>query len=174
VEFIPEVCNHWMVGDKDNGEVMLSNPPGWWDFMLRVPMTGQFGISSRVFDWNSELVRTATTNVALYKRIRRTLMGSDVYHLTPQPSHDNPTGWCALQYVSGDRDRSLVLTYRLANSNPTKVFKLRGLNPAGLYQISVDGMAQGRLSGETLSAAGLPISLRDEWRAAVVELQVQR
>jgi alpha-galactosidase len=174
VEFIPEVCNHWMVGDKDNGEVTLSNPPGWWDFVLRVPMTGQFGISSRVFDWNSELVRTATTNVALYKRLRRTLMGSDVYHLTPQPSHDHPTGWCALQYVSGDRDRSLVLTYRLANSNPTKVFKLRGLDPAGLYQVSVDGVAQGRLSGETLSAAGLPISLRDEWRAAVVELQVQR
>jgi alpha-galactosidase len=27
VEFIPEVCNHWMVGDQDNRDVSLSSPP---------------------------------------------------------------------------------------------------------------------------------------------------
>ncbi len=47
VEFAPEVCNHWMVGDDDHGQVDAAKPPGWWDFMFRVPMNGQFGVSVR-------------------------------------------------------------------------------------------------------------------------------
>jgi hypothetical protein len=47
-QFAPEVCNHWMVGDTESGEVNLANPPGWWDFMFRVAMNGQFAISSRI------------------------------------------------------------------------------------------------------------------------------
>jgi hypothetical protein len=37
-----------MVGDTESGEVNLANPPGWWDFMFRVAMNGQFAISSRI------------------------------------------------------------------------------------------------------------------------------
>jgi alpha-galactosidase len=173
VEFIPEVCNHWMVGNKDNGEIALSNPPGWWQFMLRVPMTGQFGMSSRVFDWNADLIKTATDDVTLYKRIRHVIMGSDVYHLTPQPSHDNPTGWCAIQYVSANQGHSLLMAYRLANSDATQAFKLRGLDAAKRYKVSLDGMDRGRMDGRTLATAGLQISLNDEWRAAIVELEEQ-
>ena len=51
VQFAPEVCNHWMVGDADSGVVDSTRPPGWWDFMLRVPMNGQFGISGRIPEW---------------------------------------------------------------------------------------------------------------------------
>jgi alpha-galactosidase len=171
VEFIPEVCNHWMVGDKDDGEIALASPPGWWEFMLRVPMGGQFGISSRVLDWNGDLIKTVTDSVALYKRIRHVIMGSDVYHLTSQPSHENPTGWCALQFVSANQKESVLLAYRLGNSDSMKVFKLRGLDPAKSYRVSVDGINQAEVSGETLSTSGLQIYRKDEWRAAVVELQ---
>ena len=171
VEFIPEVCNHWMVGDKDNGEIALSNPPGWWEFMLRVPMGGQFGISSRVLDWNADLIKTVSEGVALYKRIRRVIRGSDVYYLTPQPSHENPTGWCALQFVSANQKESVLMAYRLGNSDAMKVFKLRGLDPAKSYRISLDGINQGEVGGETLSTSGFQIYRKDEWRAAVVELQ---
>jgi alpha-galactosidase len=170
VEFIPEVCNHWMVGDQDNGNVLLSNPSGWWDFMFRVPMSGQFGISSRVFTWNDDLVTKAAANVALYKRLRQVIMGADVYHLTPQPSHDDPRDWCALQYVSPDRKNSVLLAYRLKDSAATKVFKLRGLDPSQPYRLSLDGGAAPDVSGETLSLAGLPVYLDSEWRAVVVEL----
>src|SRR4051812_36120553 len=70
VEFPPAACNHWMVGDSLDGRVDLASPPGWWDFQLRVPMNGQFGISSRVLDWPAELTARAREAVALYKRIR--------------------------------------------------------------------------------------------------------
>jgi len=173
VEFVPEVCNHWMVGDKDTGEVVLTNPPGWWDFILRVPMNGQFGISSRVFDWSPELKKRAAENVALYKRLRGVIMGADVYHLTPPPAHEDPVGWSAMQYVAPDQTRSLLMAYRLGKSGPSKVFKLRGLAESRRYQITIEGKSAGVFSGRELSEAGLAVELNEEWRTAVVELQAQ-
>jgi alpha-galactosidase len=173
LEFTPQVCNHWMVGDQENGEVSLSNPSGWWDFMFRVPMNGQFGISSRVFNWNADLVKTAAANVALYKRLRHVIMGADVYHLTAQPSHEDPRDWSALQYVSPDRKDSVVFAYRLRSGAATRVFKLRGLDPARTYCVSVDETAAPDVNGETLSLAGLQVQLASEWRAAVIELHAR-
>lgn len=173
VEFIPEVCNHWMVGDQDNGDVSLSNPPGWWDFMFRVPMNGQFGISSRVFTWNDDLVRTAAANVALYKRLRQVIMGADVYHLTVQPSHDDPRDWSALQYVSPDRKNSVLFAYRLENGAATRVFKPRGLDPSRTYRVSVDETPASDMRGEALALAGVQVQLDSAWRAAVIELRAR-
>ena len=172
VEFIPEVCNHWMVGDKKNGEVDLSNPEGWWDFMFRVPMAGQFGISSRVFDWSSELKDRARANIALYKKIRQVIIGADVYHLTTCPSHDDPTGWSAIQYVSPDKNHSVLLVYRLASSVSTRVFNLRGLAPGQTYHISIDGTDREALLGQALVSDGLKVELKDPWRAAIIEFWV--
>jgi alpha-galactosidase len=72
LEFSPAVCNHWMIGDGEGERAAVDNnaPPGWWDFILRVPMNGQYGISSKVFDWSPALRKRAAENVALYKRIR--------------------------------------------------------------------------------------------------------
>lgn len=170
VEFIPEICNHWMVGDKRNGEVDLSNPEGWWDFLFRVPMTGQFGISSRVFDWSPELKARAKANINLYKKIRHVIMGADVYHLTPSPDHDDPAGWSAIQYASPDRKRSVLLAYRLASSVSTRVFKLRGLAPGYTYQIAMDGAVREKLAGQTLLKDGLRVEFKDPWRASIIEL----
>ena len=138
--------------------------------MFRVPMNGQFGISSRVFAWNADLIGNAAANVTLYKRLRQVIMGSDVYHLTVQPSHDDPRDWSALQYVSPDRKNSVLFAYRLANGAATRVFKLRGLDPARTYRVSVNERAAPDVSGETLALAGLQVHLDSEWRAAVVEL----
>ena len=94
LEFAPQVCNHWMVGDDEAGRVSLASPPGWWQFMFRVPMNGQFGISSRVFDWSEPLMKCAAENVALYKRIRATIAAGDCYHLTPRrPARTRKAGW---------------------------------------------------------------------------------
>jgi len=171
VEFIPEVCNHWVTGDAGSAMITPTNPPGWWDFMLRVPMNGQFGISSRIVDWSPNLKQRAIENVALYKRIRRNFMGADVYHLTPPPPHENPTGWCGVQYVSPDRKHSLLMAYRLDQSNWVHAFKLRGLDLATRYQLAVDGTKKGVFSGRDLTDAGFPVELGEQWRAAVVELE---
>ena len=173
VEFAPEVCNHWMVGDSENGAVDLSKPVGWWDFMLRVPMNGQYGISSRVFDWSPELKQRAKENVAIYKRLREIIAGADVYHLTPPPDHDRPTGWSALQYVAPARDRSVVMAYRLEGGEPKISLKLRGLEPARRYRILENGAPRGLLTGAQLAQDGLPVQLAAEWRAAAFELRAE-
>jgi alpha-galactosidase len=173
LEFTPRVCNHWMVGDDEAGHVSAANPPGWWQFMFRVPMNGQFGISSRVFDWSGPLVNCAAENVALYKRIRATIAAGDCYHLTPPPAHENPKGWMALQYVDPGSRRSVVTAYRLGESQPVERFRLRGLAPQATYRIRLDGENEAKpgRSGARLAAEGLAIGLSDPWRAAVLELE---
>jgi alpha-galactosidase len=174
LQFSPEECNHWMVGEKDDGTVDPNGASGWWDFMFRVPMTGQFGISSRIVDWSDAIRARAAANVALYKRIRPTITGADVYHLTPPPDHNNPTGWMAIQYVAPSSGRSVLLAYRLANGAPAEAFRLRGLAPATSYEVTVDGVAQPAATGEQLATTGLRVALGDEWRAAVLEISPQR
>jgi alpha-galactosidase len=171
VEFLPEVCNHWMVGDADNGRVDLGKPPGWWDFMLRVPMNGQYGISSRVFDWNDALKQRAKQAIADYKRIRRVIAGADVYHLTPPPPRDQPTGWMGLQYIPANRQRSVLMAYRLGQSSREHVFRLRGLDPQTVYAIRLDGQQSRPASGEELLEKGLRVEGDTEWRATIVELE---
>ena len=109
MEFAAEVCNHWMVGDADSGVVNPARPSGWWDFMLRVPMNGQFGISGRIPEWSAAVRERVADNVALYKRIRGIIAAADVYHLTPAPRRNAPTGWTALQYVQSDGRSAVVL-----------------------------------------------------------------
>jgi alpha-galactosidase len=167
VEFAPEVCNHWMVGDEHNGVVNPDDAAGWLDFMLRVPMNGQFGISSQVFTWPAKLRERAAENVALYKRIREVIATADVYHLTPPPSHQEPTGWMALEYVSADRRRAVVTAYRLTGP-ALRRFPLHGLDPGARYRIN------GRtLTGQELMTGGLEVNLDTEWRASVIELQTE-
>lgn len=174
LQFSPELCNHWMVGDRDNGEVDLGAPPGWWDFMFRVPMNGQFGISSRVLEWNDALRQRAAFNVALYKGIRETITGADVYHLTPSPDHNRPRGWMALQYVAPATGRSVLLAYRLAGGEADEAFRLRGLEANTRYDVVLDGAPLRQATGAELATTGLRVALEHEWRAAVIELTPRR
>ncbi|MGO9199619.1 MAG: alpha-galactosidase [Limisphaerales bacterium] len=171
LEFTPQVCNHWMVGDAEDGTVILTNAPGWWDFMFRVPMNGQYGISSRVFGWNAGLRQRAKDNVSLYKRLRSVIAGGDCYHLTPPPSHEKPAGWMALQYVTVDRQNSVLMVYRLGRSEPQQKFGLRGLDAAQSYRLSQDGVPKGTFKGGQLAQEGFSVNLPEEWRAAVLELE---
>jgi alpha-galactosidase len=170
LQFTPGICNHWMVGDADSGVVDPARPPGWWDFMLRVPMNGQFGISGRIPEWSAAVRGRAADNVALYKRIRGTIARADVYHLTPQPRRNDPTGWTALEYVEPDGRRAVVLAYRLAQSSGTATLRLRGLLPYTTYDVTVNGRRLAPTTGASLAARGLGVRLPAVWRAAVVEV----
>jgi alpha-galactosidase len=171
LQFTPGVCNHWMVGDTTEGDVLPSDAPEWWDFMFRVPMNGQLGISSKVFDWPADLVRHAADNVALYKRLRSTIAQGDVYHLTGQPAHNAPQGWMAIQYVAPGGGKSVVMVYRLEGSLAAQTFKLQGLPPSSRFRVTSEGKELGTLSGQVLMEDGISVELNSPWRATVVELE---
>jgi hypothetical protein len=64
------------------------------------------------------------------------------------------------------------MAYRLRDSKPEQHWKLRGLDPAASYRITIDGKPlPNPVSQQELAVAGLPVRLDAEWRAAVVELQ---
>jgi alpha-galactosidase len=136
-------------------------------------MNGQFGISSRIFEWSPELKQRASQNVALYKRLRTVIATGDCYHLTPPPPHENPTGWMALQYVSPDRARSVALIYRLVKSEAQRTFKLRGLDPQRKYRLQREGRASGEFTGGQLAGEGVAVSLPAEWQSCVLELSTE-
>jgi alpha-galactosidase len=171
VEFTPGICNHWMVGDTEHGDVLPADTPEWWDFMFRVPMTGQFGISSRVFDWSPALVEHAKSNVALYKTLRGTTVSADVYHLTAPPERNDPTGWMALQYVSASSSKSVVMAYRLGQSNAEQTLKLHGLKPDARFQVTSDVGTLGSWTGRQLMDSGLIIKADAPWRAIAIQLE---
>lgn len=172
MEFTPGVCNHWMVGDTEAGGVNPAGPPEWWDFMFRIAMNGQFGLSSRLMEWTPALKQRATANIALYKRLRPIISGADVYHLTPPPAAGrNPTGWMALQYNAADGHRSALLAFRLGRSEAQRTFQLRGLDPGARYRLTSDGRDGGVLTGRQLAGDGVPVSVNAEWRSAVIELE---
>jgi alpha-galactosidase len=170
VQFTPGVCNHWMVGDTDRGEVKPGGAPGWHDFMFRVAMNGQFGISSRAHEWDAALRERGRANVALYKRVRGTIAAGDVYHLTPPPAAVKPTGWMAIQYVADGGRRSVVTAYRLAEGSERVDLRIRGLRPDATYEVRENGEPKGSVTGEAIMKIGLRVSLAEEWRASVLEL----
>ena len=141
---------------------------------LAVATLSLVSISSRVVEWSDAIRARAVANVALYKRIRGTITGADVYHLTPSPDHNNPTGWMALQYVAPAGGRSVLLAYRLAGGEASKAFPLRGLDAATRYDVSVDGVPLRQATGAELAGAGFRVDLDAEWRAAVIELVPRR
>jgi len=173
VQFAPEVCNHWIVGHNHSGEIDLTSPPGWWDFMFGVAMNGQFGISSRIWEWSPEQRDRAAANVARYKRIRNTITGADVYHLTPAPDTNDPTDWMAIQYVADGRDRSVLMVYRLPGGGAERTFRLRGLLPDAVYAVYKDGEVVRQATGGELASSGFSVMLDEEWRAAVFEIEQQ-
>jgi alpha-galactosidase len=178
IEFAPEICNHWMVGDLKPkmrggyGATITTTDPAWWDFMFRIAMNGQTGVSSRLDLWPPAALERAKQNVALYKRIRGVIQGADVYHLTDAPAAGyNPTGWMALQYVRPAMSASVVLAYRLEKSEAKRQIRLKGLEASRNYRIQCDGKVAGQRTGAALAQHGLLIEIPAEWRAAVIEIE---
>ena len=59
-----------------------------------------------------------------------------------------------------------------SRARPERHWKLRGLDPAAWYRVSIGGKPLAAPVGsQELAVTGLPLRLDAEWRAAVVELQ---
>jgi alpha-galactosidase len=143
---------------------------GRWFYRHRITPLNVFGNRQRPRDQVSVTAR-AREAVALYKRIRPVLAEADCYHLTPPPDPDRPRGWMALQYVAPDHRRGVLMAYRLAEGEPERRFRLRGLDPDLTYRVRAEGRPAETLTGRELAGPGLSVRLGAEWRANVVELE---
>ena len=76
----------------------------------------------------------------------------------------------ALEYAAPERDRAIVMAYRLGKSAGTETLKLFGLDPKRKYAIQADGRSLGTGSGQEISG-GFTVQADAEWRAVVYELQ---
>lgn len=171
LEYLPRALNHWVVGMGNHYAVIdQSLSAGYWDYMFKIPMNGQFGISSRILEWSPELWQCALDNVRLYKRIRSVIANADCYHLTSQPDYVNPQGWTVMQYVAPSARQSLVMAYRTQGGEPEFIARLNGLNKDKHYRVSIGGVVKGTYTGASLQKDGLRILLDEEYRACVVEL----
>ena len=174
LEYLPRAVNHWVVGMGNHYAVIdQSLPKEYWDFMFKVPMNGQYGISSKILEWEPDLWQCALDNIKLYKRIRSIIADADCYHLTPQPDYVDPQGWVAIQYVDPDSENSVLMAYRTRCIEQDYTAKLQALDPSGRYKVSIDGVYQKTYKGEDLMKIGLRLSLDNEYRACVIELYKQ-
>lgn len=171
LEYTPRMINHWTVGMENHLPIIdESLPRGYWDYMFRVPMNGQFGISSRILDWSPELKACAKENIALYKSIRTIIADADCYHLTPQPDYNDPRGWTVLAYITEDAGRAVVMANRGREGDESFIVKLPQLKPSARYRIEIDGKSLGIRSGGNLATEGINIKL-DNYRASVISIQ---
>ncbi|MDR2232033.1 MAG: alpha-galactosidase [Tannerella sp.] len=175
MEFLPIARNHWVVGHGTNIPYIDNSwsEAGYLDFMFKVPMNGQWGISSLITEWSPELQQIAKQNVSLFKRIRSVIAEADCYHLTPQTDFYNPEDWAVFQYVADNQEKSVIMAYRTQGGDKQFIARLKGLDADKKYHVSSDGKSLGIFSGAKLSQDGLVITLDEEFRACAIELAAQ-
>jgi alpha-galactosidase len=115
-------------------------------------------------DVNYELARSL---FAQLKRIGPNYLG-DFYPLTPYSLANDV--WMAWQYHSADAGEGVVQAFRRDKcEEPTQTFRLSGLDPAGLYEVTdLDSSAPAKISGKDLLEKGLTVEIKAKPSAAVI------
>ncbi|MDD4889368.1 MAG: alpha-galactosidase, partial [Phycisphaerae bacterium] len=83
-----------------------------------------------------------------------------VYHHTPDIVLYAPAEWCVLEYGAADRSRGYAGVFRLGNGAAEYRLRLRGVDLAADYEVTLDNGSQTfRMPGRELALTGLPIDL---------------
>jgi alpha-galactosidase len=133
---------------------------GPWIFMNRLPEMAPHDLE------------LAAREISVYKRIRRQLRESRVYHLTGRPEEG---AWDALQALHPETGRSIAFVVR--DGARAEVFNLkpRGLDQDALYRVTFEDNDRGFLrTGGQLQTQGLPVRVESGWDAAIVYLNPVR
>ena len=146
--FPPNTMEAW-VTDSSPEHISL-------EFRFHVSMAGSLGVGGHLVRWGETSRAAAAEYIALYKEIRPVIQLGDQYRL--RPAQDG--AFSAVQYVSKDRQESVLFAFRTHLPDPTILppIYLRGLDPQALY--SVEGFEAPR-SGASWMNAGLQVALQD-------------
>ena len=150
--------------------------PGQWvenrrasmSYRFHSAMMGSLGIGGNLLEWTEEEMREARRLVEQYKEIRDIVQDGNLYRLlSPREGHTT-----AVQYVSGDRSRSVLFALRDRHQfldRPEKVY-LRGLKEDSLYRVT--GEKEPR-SGASLTGLGIEVFLEGDLSSALIEIAEQ-
>ena len=150
--------------------------PGQWvenrrasmSYRFHSAMMGSLGIGGNLLEWTEEEMREARRLVEQYKEIRDIVQDGNLYRLlSPREGHTT-----AVQYVSGDRSRSVLFVLRDRQrflDRSEKVY-LRGLKEGSSYRVT--GEEESR-SGASLMGLGIEVFLEGDLSSALIEIAEQ-
>lgn len=131
-------------------------------------MMGSLGIGGDLLEWTEEEIQEAARLVEQYKGIRDVVQEGDQYRLL-SPREGDTT---AVQYVSGDRSRSVLFALRDRHrflDRSRKVYP-RGLKEDSPYRVT--GEEEPR-SGASLMGLGIEVFLEGDLSSTLVEMTEQ-
>jgi len=119
------------------------------------------GFGGQSADRGTEFYQRTKRYIELHRGFCRPILAGHprVYHHTPDIGVTGPAPWCVLEYAARDRSQGYAGVFKLAHDTEPYLLRLRGIDRAAEYEVTLDNSSQTfRLSGREL-ANGLLIEL---------------
>lgn len=134
---------------------------------------GPLILMQRISDYNAQQMADAKAAIAQYKHLRTIIRGGKVIHLLP-PRHNvehHGRGWDAIQAVTPDQTRSVVMVYRALGGADEATIRPRGLRAGATYAVSyADAGITVTHTAEDIQERGVRVAL-NELSSEVIELE---
>lgn len=135
---------------------------------------GPLILMQRIGDWTEQEMADAKRAIAEYKRLRSLIRNSKIIHLVPPRSNveRHGRGWDAIQAVSPDQARSVVMVYRAVGGPDERRICPRGLRAGKTYHVRYTDAGRTEVrSAESLHADGLAVKV-EELGSEIIELEL--
>jgi hypothetical protein len=136
---------------------------------------GPLILMQRIGEWTPQQMADTKAAIEQYKHLRQIIRSAKIIHLLPPASNVEGLGrdWDAIQAVSLDQARSVVMVYRAIGGPPARAIALRGLAADAAYRVRyVDSGDEQVYAAAHLQTQGLAVTL-DELSSEVIELERQ-
>ncbi|HAJ37886.1 MAG TPA: alpha-galactosidase [Chloroflexi bacterium] len=134
---------------------------------------GPLILMQRIGEYDAQQMADAKAAIAQYKHLRTIIRGGKVIHLLP-PRHNvehHGRGWDAIQAVTPDQTRSVVMVYRALGGPDERTIRPRGLRAGATYTVSyADAGITVTRTAEDIQERGVRVAL-NELSSEVIELE---
>lgn len=131
---------------------------------------GPLILMHRLTEWSEAQMEETRRAVELYKELRTLIRDGKIIHLNP-PRNNIPGGgwgWDAIEAVSSDQSRGVMMVYRARGDAAAKTLYPRGLQAEGLYRLQLSGQNTFQIfTGAELEKDGITLEL-PEFGAEIV------
>jgi alpha-galactosidase len=125
---------------------------------------GPLILMQAITEWDETQIAQTRQAIAEYKALRGLVQNAKIIHLLPPRYNVEGIGWGwdAIQAVSPDQTRSVVMVYRAMGSTPVKVICPRGLRLDATYRVQVaDRGDTSTITGSALAREGIKLELEE-------------